>query len=147
MKKSNFPYLVFILINAAIAISCFYYPVTRDEFYYLGQINVPSPFLEYYNSYHFGNPRIGQFFANIISRNKFFEVIFGMLLFNSFISVLFLNIYRKFPDFRQSVEMQKFLWLAGFFVLFINYFGEMFYYTPYSTNYTFTHVFYLFYIL
>jgi hypothetical protein len=66
MKKSNFPYLVFIFINIAIAISCYYYPVTRDEFYYLGQNNVPSPFIEYYNSYQFGNPRIGQFFANIV---------------------------------------------------------------------------------
>lgn len=146
MKKSNFPYLIFIFINIAIASSCYYYPVTRDEFYYLEQIDIPSPFIEYYNSYHFGNPRIGQFFANIISRNKLFEVVFGMLLFIAFISVLFLNIYRKLPNFKQLKEMQKFLWLAAFFVLLINYFGEMFYYTPYSSNYTFTHVFYLLYV-
>lgn len=146
MKKSNFPYLVFLFMNIAIAISSYFYPVTRDEFYYLDQINIPSPFLEYFNSYHFGNPRIGQFFANIISRNKFLEVIFGVLLFNSFIFVLFLNIYRKFPDLKQKDELLKFLWLSSFLVLFINYFGEMFYYTPYSTNYTFTHIFYLLYI-
>lgn len=146
MKKSNFPYIVFILINVAIVISCYYYPVSRDSFYYINEINVPSPFLEYYNSYHNGNPRIGQFFANLVSRNVFLVVIFGVLLFNSFISVLFLNIYRKFPNLRQVEEMRKFLWLSGFFILFINYFGEMFYYTPYSTNYTLTHVFYLFYV-
>lgn len=146
MKKSKFPYIVFILINLAVAVSCFFYPVSRDEFYYLDLRNVPNPFLEYYNSYLFGNPRIGQFFANIISRNKLFEMVFGMLLFNAFISVLFLNIYRKFPDFRQSNEIRKFLWLSGFFIFFINYFGEMFYYTPYSSNYTFTHVFYLLYV-
>ena len=146
MKKSNIPYFVFIFINVAIAISCYFYPVTRDEFYYLDKINIPSPFLEYYNSYHFTNPRIGQFFANLISRNSFLEVTFGFMLFNAFISVLFLNIYWKFPDFKKIREMQNFLWLAAFFILFINYFGEMFYYTPYTTNYTLTHVFYLLYV-
>ncbi|MBF8457732.1 hypothetical protein IV494_11135 [Kaistella sp. G5-32] len=146
MKKSNLPYIVFILINIAIAISCYYYPVSRDSFYYINKFNVPSPFLEYYNSYHKINPRIGQFFANLVSRDKFLVVIFGVVLFNSFISVLFLNIYRKFPDLRQIDELRKFLWLSAFFILFINYFGEMFYYTPYSTNYTLTHVFYLFYV-
>ena len=146
MKKSNLPYIVFILINVAIAISCYYYPVSRDSFCYINKNNGPSPFLEYYNSYHTVNPRIGQFFANLVSRNKFLVVLFGVLLFNSFISVLFLNIYRKFPDLRQVDELRKFLWLSGFFIFFINYFGEMFYYTPYSTNYTLTHVFYLFYV-
>lgn len=146
MKKSKLSYIVFILINLAIVMSCYYYPVSRDSFYYITKNNFPSPFLEYYNSYHIGNPRIGQFFANLVSRNKFIEIIFGLLLFNSFISVLFLNIYRRFPNFRDENEMRKYLWLSGFFILFINYFGEMFYYTSYSTNYTFTTVFYLFYV-
>ena len=143
MKKSNFAYFVFIFINIAVALSCYFYPVSRDEFYYLEKVNIESPFLEYYHSYYLVNPRIGQFFANLISRNIVFEVLFGALLFNAFISVLFLNIYRKLPNFWTGKELQKFLWIAAFFIVFINYFGEMFYYTPYSTNYTFTHVFYL----
>ncbi len=146
MKKSNLHYIVIILINVAIAISCYYYPVSRDSFYYINKNNGPSPFLEYYNSYQTVNPRIGQFFANLFSRNKFLVVLFGVLLFNSFISVLFLNIYRKLPDLRQVDELRKFLRLSGFFIFFINFFGEMFYYTPYSTNYTLTHLFYLFYV-
>lgn len=146
MKKSNFPYLVFILINIAIALSCYFYPTSRDEFYYLEKVNTPNLFHEYYLSYLLINPRIGQFFSNLVSRNLFLEVVFGVLLFNAFITVLFLNIYRRLPNFRQVKEMRNYLWLAAFFILFINYFGEMFYYTPYSTNYTLTHVFYLFYV-
>ena len=146
MKKSNIPYFIFILINAAIALSCYFYPVTRDEFYYLDKINFPNPFEEYFFSYHFGNPRIGQFLSNVVSRNILLEVVFGLLLFNAFISVLFLNVYRKIPDFRKRKEMISYLSLAAVFIFSINYFGEMFYYTPYSTNYTFTTVFYLFYV-
>lgn len=146
MKKSSFAYLVFVLINIAIAISCYFYPVSRDEFYYLEKINTPNLFQEYYLSYLLVNPRIGQFFSNLVSRNLFLEVLFGILLFNTFVSVLYLNIYRRLPDFRKAKEMQNYLWLAAFFILFINYFGELFYYTPYSTNYTLTHIFYLFYV-
>ena len=146
MKKSNFPYLVFIFINFAVALSCLFYPVSRDEFYYLNLVNVQNPFLEYGQSYQFGNPRLGQFFCNIISRNTILEVLFGIFLFNAFIAALFLNIYRKLPDFKQVNDLKKFLYVAAFFIFFINYFGEMFYYTPFSSNYTFTHIFYLVYV-
>lgn len=146
MKKSNFPYLVFIFVNFAVALSCLFYPVSRDEFYYLDLVNVQNPFLEYGQSYQFGNPRLGQFFCNIISRNTILEVLFGVFLFNAFIAALFLNIYRKLPDFKQVNDLKKFLYVAAFFIFFINYFGEMFYYTPFSSNYTFTHIFYLVYV-
>jgi len=146
MKKSNFPYLVFVLINVAIALSCYFYPVSRDEFYYLNKSEITSVFSEYYQSYLFINPRIGQFFSNLVSRNILIEVVFGVLLFNAYIAVLFLNIYRKLPNFRKGEEIRRFLWLAAFFILLINYFGEMFYYTPYSGNYTLTHVFYLYFV-
>ncbi|MFC6267091.1 DUF6056 family protein [Frigoriflavimonas asaccharolytica] len=146
MKKSNIPYFVLIFVNIAIALSCYFYPVFRDEFYYLNKVNYPNAIQEYIISYYFGNARIGQFFSNLVSRNIFLEVLFGVLLFNAFITALFLNIYRKLPDFRDVEMVKKFLWIAGFFILFINYFGEMFYYTPFSTNYTFTHVFYLLYV-
>ena len=146
MKKNNIYYLLFFFINVAIAISCYFYPVSRDEFFYLDTINTPNLFNEYYTAYHVGNPRIGQFFSNLVSRNIFLEITFGLLLFNGFISVLFLNIYRKFPNFKVTTDLRKFLMIAAFFILMVGYFGEMFYYTPFSTNYTLTHVFYLFFL-
>jgi len=146
MKKSNLPYFIFFFINVAIAISCYFYPVSRDEFYYLEKVNTPNLFAEYYNSYLSVNPRIGQFFSNLVSRHLFLEVAFGLLLFDGFIAVLFLNIYRKFPNFKKAQDLRKFLMIAAFFILLVSYFGEMFYYTPFSTNYTLTHIFYLIFV-
>ena len=146
MKKSNIPYFVLIFVNIAIALSCYFYPVSRDEFYYLEKVNTPNLFAEYYNSYWSVNPRIGQFFSNLVSRNLFLEIAFGLLLFNGFIAVLFLNIYRKFPNFKETKDLRKFLMIAAFFILLISYFGEMFYYTPFSTNYTLTHIFYFIFV-
>ena len=146
MKKSNLPYFIFFFINVAIAISCYFYPVSRDEFYYLEKVNHPNVFAEYYNSYLRVNPRIGQFFSNLVSRNLFLEVVFGLLLFNGFIAVLFLNIYRRFPNLKEAKDLRKFLIIAAFFIFMVSYFGEMFYYTPFSTNYTLTHVFYLIFV-
>ena len=62
MKKSNLPYFIFFFINVAILVSCYFYPVSRDEFYYLEKVNTPNLFTEYYDSYVRVNPRIGQFF-------------------------------------------------------------------------------------
>ena len=146
MKKSNLPYFIFFFINVAILVSCYFYPVSRDEFYYLEKVNTPNLFTEYYDSYVRVNPRIGQFFSNLISRNIFLEITFGLLLFNGFVAVLFLNIYRKLPNFRESKDLRKFMMIAAFFILLLSYFGEMFYYTPFSTNYTLTHLFYLIFV-
>lgn len=146
MKKSNLPYFIFFFINIAVFLSCYFYPVSRDEFYYLEKVNHPNAFVEYYNSYFLVNPRIGQFFSNWISRNVLIELVFGLLLFNGFIAVLFLNIYRKLPNFRETKELRNFLMIAAFFILLVSYFGEMFYYTPFSTNYTLTHLFYLIFV-
>ena len=146
MKKSNLPYFIFFFINVAILVNCYFYPVSRDEFYYLEKVNTPNLFTEYYDSYVRVNPRIGQFFSNLISRNIFLEITFGLLLFNGFVAVLFLNIYRKLPNFRESKDLRKFMMIAAFFILLLSYFGEMFYYTPFSTNYTLTHLFYLIFV-
>lgn len=146
MKKNNFLYLLFFFINVAVAFSCFWYPVSRDGFYYLEKINTPNLFVEYYSAFNVGNPRIGQFFCNLVSRNLFLEIVFGLLLFNGFIAVLFLNIYRKFPDFRVIKDLKKYLVIAAFFIFLLGFFGEMFYYTPFSTNYTLTHLFYLIFV-
>lgn len=146
MKRSNIFYLLFFFINVAVAFSCYFFPVTRDEFYYLTKVNTPNLFSEYYASYIGVNPRIGQFFSNAISRNIFVEILFGVLLFNAFISILFLNIYRRFPNFKKVEHLEQFLKIAAFFIFLLSYFGEMFYYTPFSTNYTMTHVFYLMFI-
>lgn len=146
MKKSNWPYFIFFFINVAVLLSCYFYPVSRDEFYYLEKVNHPNALAEYYNSYLRVNPRIGQFFSNWVSRNLFLELVFGSLLFNGFISALFLNIYRRFPDLRERKDVRQFLSISAFFILLLSYFGEMFYYTPYSTNYTLTHLFYLIFV-
>lgn len=146
MKTKYFLYVLLVFINVAVALSCYYYPVSRDEFYYLGKSDFENSFLEYYDSYLYVNPRINQFFTNVISRNKLLEIIFGLLLFNGFFSVLFLTIYRKLPKFSEIKDITRYLFFTAFFILVINYFGEMFYYTPFSTNYTLPQIFYLIYI-
>ena len=117
MKKSNLPYFIFFFINLAILVSCYFYPVSRDGFYYLEKVNTPNLFSEYYIAYNTGNPRIGQFFSNLVSRNLLIELVFGLLLFNGFSAVLFLNIYRKLPNFRESKDLRKFMMIAAFFIL------------------------------
>lgn len=146
MKTKYFLYFLLVFINLAVALSCYYYPVSRDEFFYIEKNNIPNPFMEYYDSYLHVNPRINQFFTNVISRTKWIEVIFGLLIFNGFLSALFLTIYRKLPKLSTAKELTQFLVLTAFFIFAINYFGEMFYYTPFSTNYTLSHIFYLLYI-
>lgn len=146
MKINQISYIVFFLLNAVIAISCYFYPITRDEFYYINARDLSQQVGEYLDSYNSVNPRIGQFFTNVISSNKFLEVVFGVLLFNAFISILFLYAYKRFPQFKNRSDVSKYLVLAAIFIFLINYFGEMFYYTPFSGNYTFTHLFYLLFV-
>lgn len=146
MKTKFIAYFLLFFVNIAVAISCYYYPVTRDQFFYLDKHNLINPFREYYNAYLYSNPRINQFFTNIISRTKWVEVLFGIIIFNSFFSVLFLNIYRRWPQFSEIKDVSRFLVFTAFFIFLISYFGEMFYYTPFNTNYTLSHIFYLFYI-
>lgn len=146
MKVNYLLYFLYLVINLAVALSCFYYPVSRDEFFYLDH-HKPNPFLEYYDSYFYSNARINQFFANFISRSdKWIEILFGIAVFNGFFMVLYLNIYRKLPKISKTEDLYKYFLLIGFFILLINYFGEMFYYTPFSTNYTLSHIFYLLYL-
>lgn len=144
MKDNKISYVIFLLVNIAVVLSCYFYPITRDEFYYLDGFT--NPFEEYYKSYFYVNPRLGQFFTNVVSRNLLLEIVFGLLLFNGFFTVVYLNVYRRFPNFRDSKDLTRFLVITAFFIFLINYFGEMFYYTPFSGNYTFTHVFYLFFV-
>lgn len=144
MKTGKLAFFIFFIVNLAVALSCYFYPVTRDEFYYLdGYFN---PFIEYYNSYFHVNPRLGQFFTNVVSRVPVLEVMFGLLVFNGFFAAIYLNLFQRFPNFRSSSDVCRYLISAAFFIFLINYFGEMFFYTPFSGNYTFTHIFYLFFV-
>lgn len=146
MKKNNWAYFILGFIIIAIVLSSYFYPRTRDEFYYLPVSDTPNPFKEFYNSYHFGNPRLGQFFANIIGRNPFLKPMFNLLLFLSYIAMLYLLLFRRLPRIKDQNDVWKFLLISSVFIFLINVFGEMFYYIPFNTNYTFTHIFYLLYL-
>lgn len=146
MTTKVFVYLLFAFSQLAIAASCYFYPVSRDEFFYLDTQNVPNAFTEYFDAYLHANPRINQFFNNVICRSRIVEIIFGLFIFNAFFAVIYLNIYRRFPKLGNAQDVSKFLILTAFFIFVLSYFGEMFYYVPFSTNYTLSHVFYLFYV-
>lgn len=120
-----------------------FYPRTRDEFYYLsGETNV---FSEYINSYFYVNARIGQFFSNLSGRYFLFKFLMSGFLFLSFLYLLFLFVFRV--SFSTNINnLKKLLLILGIFIFLINYFGEMFFYVPYSANYTLMNVFYLIYI-
>nr|WP_312075175.1 DUF6056 family protein [Chryseobacterium sp.] len=122
---------------------CYFYPTTRDEFYYLdGMIDV---FGEYYNSYLRVNARIGQFFCNLAGRSKFFEQLTGIFIFLGFFYTFYLNIFQNKPKF-SLLDGSKMIVTSAVFIFLISYFGEMFFYVPFSTNYTLTNVFYLLYV-
>lgn len=140
------PILLIILINIGFLLSLYWFPVTRDEFYYLDKTQLPYVFSEYWTSYNFVNPRSGQFFLNIVARSQFLKLIFGLFLFNGFLIALFANVFRRFPKFSSTEDAWKYLILAAAVIFLINYFGELFYYSPFATNYTFTHVLYLLYL-
>ena len=143
MKTKYLPLFLIVLINIGFLLSLYWFPVTRDEFYYLDKSQLPYVFSEYWDSYNQVNPRIGQFFLNIVARSKVLKVIFGFLLFNGFLWALFANVFRRFPKISQKEDAWKFLIVTATFIFLINYFGELFYYSPFATNYTFTHVLYL----
>lgn len=146
MKTKYLPLFLIVLINIGFLLSLYWFPVTRDEFYYLDKSQLPYVFSEYWTSYNYVNPRSGQFFLNIVARSKILKVIFGFLLFNGFLWALFANVFRRFPKISQKEDAWKFLILTAAFIFLINYFGELFYYSPFATNYTFTHVLYLLYL-
>ncbi|SIS59687.1 hypothetical protein SAMN05421796_101478 [Chryseobacterium piscicola] len=146
MKTKFLPLFLIVLINIGFLLSLYWFPVTRDEFYYLDKSQLPYVFSEYWTSYNYVNPRIGQFFLNIVARSKILKVIFGLLLFNGFLWALFANVFRRFPKISHKEDAWKFLILTAAFIFLINYFGELFYYSPFATNYTFTHVLYLLYL-
>lgn len=143
MKNKYILYSLLLLVNIGVVVSSFFYPDLRDELYYLEKDELPNFLEEYYNSYLYINPRIGQLFFNMVARIKWLELIFSLFVFNGFISVLYLNIFRSFPNFKKTNNLQRYLVISAIFIALINYFGEMFYYTAYSGNYTFTHIFYL----
>lgn len=145
-KKFSGVYLLVIFVAIGVFVSSYFYPRTRDEFYYLANTNTLNVFEEYYNAYLYGNPRLGQFFANLVGRNLGIKLIFNPLLFFCFIGVLYLNVFRKLPTFKSSENQWKFLGIASVFILLIGTFGELFYYVPFNTNYTFTHIAYLGYL-
>lgn len=146
MKTKYLPLFLIIFINIGFLLSLYWFPVTRDEFYYLDKSQLPYIFSEYWKSYNYVNPRSGQFFLNIVARSKILKVIFGFLLFNGFLWALFANVFRRFPKISQKEDAWKFLILTAVFIFLINYFGELFYYSPFATNYTFTHLLYLLYL-
>jgi len=146
MTKTSQTYLnsfFYSLVIVLFLLCCYFYPTTRDEFYYLdGMINV---FTEYYSSYMQVNARIGQFFSNLAGRSKFFEQLTGAFIFIGFFYTFYLNVFQKKPKF-SFADSQKLIVIIGLFIFLINYFGEMFFYVPFSTNYTLTNIFYLLYI-
>ena len=136
--------IILCIVCIAVFFSCFWFPITRDELYYLE--GYTNPFLEYYNSYLTVNPRIGQFFSNLIGRSFILELVFGLMLFIGFFYVFYLFIFKKTISFRSNKEVSRLLVIVAVFVFLINQFGEMFYYVPFSTNYTLTHIFYILYL-
>ncbi|WP_447951773.1 DUF6056 family protein [Chryseobacterium koreense] len=147
MKISIFDAFTLGIVFCSVLFCGFFYPVLRDQFYYLA--GYTNPFVEYYHSYWQTNPRIGQFFSNLVGRSRYLQPIFSVLLFASFFGLIYLVVFRRNFEF-QKIPVKKFLFLIAGFVLLINYFGEMFFYIPYSGNYTFTHIFsfgYLFLII
>ncbi|WP_304343658.1 DUF6056 family protein [Chryseobacterium koreense] len=147
MKISFFDVFTLCMVFCCVLFCGFFYPVLRDQFYYLG--GYTNPFVEYYHSYLETNPRIGQFFSNLVGRNRWLQPIFAVLLFTSFFWLIYRVVFRRSIEF-QKTPIRNFLGLIAGFVFLINYFGEMFFYVPYSGNYTFTHIFsfgYLFLII
>ena len=145
MKKINFGYFVLAFVIFAVLLSSYWYPRTRDEFFYLPDLKI-NLFKEFHLSYIYGNPRFGQFFANLVGRNLIFKPIFNLLLILSYVSAIFLFIFRRLPKINTQQDIWKFLIISSVFIFLINVFGEMFYYVPFNTNYTFTHIFYLLYL-
>jgi len=146
MTKNIVPQMVYIFINIACLFCLFYYPRTRDEFYYLFDMTIPQRFEECFNSYLHINPRIGQWITNFVSRSMFLKMIYGLVMFNSFFYMLYLLLFRKAPSFKDSGSMKKVLLIVFIFVVLTKFFGEMFFYTPFGGNYTFIMPFYLWYI-
>ncbi|MPS64178.1 DUF6056 family protein [Chryseobacterium sp.] len=146
MTKNILPQIVYIFINIACLFCLFYYPRTRDEFYYLFDMAIPQRFEECFNSYLHINPRIGQWITNFISRSIFLKLMYGLVTFNSFFYMLYLLLFRKPPSFKDSDSMRRVLLIVFIFVVLIKFFGEMFFYTPFGGNYTFIMPFYLWYI-
>lgn len=147
MKISFFDVFTLCMVFCCVLFCGFFYPVLRDQFYYLG--GYTNPFVEYYHSYLETNPRIGQFFSNLVGRNRWLQPIFAVMLFTSFFWLIYRVVFRRSIEF-QKTPIRNFLGLIAGFVFLINYFGEMFFYVPYSGNYTFTHIFsfgYLFLII
>jgi len=146
MRKNILPQMVYIFINITCLFCLFYYPRTRDEFYYLFDMTIPQRFEECLNSYLHINPRIGQWITNFVSRSMVLKMIYGLVMFNSFFYMLYLLLFRKAPNFKDSDSMRKVLLIVFIFVVLIKFFGEMFFYTPFGGNYTFIMPFYLWYI-
>lgn len=145
LNNRYFLWLILLIVNLCVLWGSYYYPVSRDEFYYLGKAYV-NVFDEYRNAYQQGNPRIGQFFSNLFGRSTFLDAVFTILLFNAFLAVLYLTVFRRVPNFGKVESLQNYIITSAAFVLLINYFGEMFLYVPFSTNYTFLNVFYMTYV-
>lgn len=145
MNSKYWIYFILIFINLSVFISAYLYPPVRDQFYYIPKTST-SLIAEYWNAYHFGNPRIGQLVTNSISRNQWVSATFAVFLFNLFFVILFLLIFRRLPKLKDSKDLMKFGAIVSTFSFLIFVFGEMFYYTSFSGNYTFLMCFHLFYI-
>ena len=137
------PFIILALVNSAFLYSAYFYPPIRDEFYYLNKDFSLTIFQEYYSAYTSGNPRIGQFFCNAVSRNLLIRAFFGLFVFNAFFALIYLSIFRKLPSFKKTNDFINLSIIIASFIFLIKVFGEMFYYTPFSSNYTFLMCFHL----
>lgn len=149
MKNDNYteqwkflPLFLISIIGIAVFACAFYFPTTRDDFYYLRNFEI-GVFEEYQYAYFGGNPRIGQFFTNLVMRSVYLKSIYAVVLFFGFFIMIFLNVFRKLPSPNSASDIYKLIGMMGIFSFFIYVFGEMFFYASFSGNYTLSVVFYL----
>lgn len=139
---SFFSVLLLSIIAVAIFLCAYYYPISRDDFFYYKSFGI-SVFEEYKIAYFEGNPRIGQFFTNLVMRDVFLKSFYAVFLFFSFFVVIFLNVFRRLPSIKSTFDVCTLIGMMGIFSFLIYVFGEMFFYGSFSGNYTLSVVFYM----
>ena len=138
-------YSLLVMVCIGVFLCAYFHPLIRDDFYYIFDSNIG--FIdEYINAYHVGNPRIGQLVTNIMMRSGWPKSVYAIILFNGFAMTLFLNVFRRIPQFSSPHDILKMMGIMGLFSFLIYVFGEMFFYTSFSSNYTLSNIFYLLFI-
>lgn len=139
---SFFSILLLSLISVAVFLCAYYFPTSRDDFFYYKTFGI-NVFEEYKIAYYEGNPRIGQFFTNLVMRDVFMKSFYAIILFFSFFAVIFLNVFRRLPSIKSISDVCTLVGMMGIFSFLIYVFGEMFFYSSFSGNYTLSVVFYM----